>query len=436
MHDQAMALESKMLSKASFRTDDPRFGRVFVRGKGPWLWDTQGASYIDFTCGYSASNFGHCFPPLIDAATTQLGVLTHLTQEPHLGRGQLAQEMIRFFDLPGNWRVHFNATGSRAIETAWKIAYSHRPGRLISLSPGYHGRSLATAAISETRTAIEGFVDDRWTIRMPADVYPYCANCVFGLKYPHCALRCQRTLLDTIHSEADSISAIVVEPAIGARGYLFPPEAYWQELRRITQSYGIIMIADEIQVGLGRCGAKLLSENQGWQADLIVLGKSLGGGIVPISAVLGRDELLDRLPAGTESETFACTPLSAAVAIEVLHQLDRGPWIARGQAIGQQLRNWVASIPESLPAFRGLQVDGIGAVATLEFLHCHAWKSECTSPHNLAWRVAHACANHGLLVHFTGPMQSRIVMLPPLTIENDALAEGHSRLLSAIHACL
>ncbi len=436
MRDQTMDLESKMLSKASLRTDDPRFGRVFVRGHGPWLWDADGADYIDFTCGYSASNFGHCFPPLTNAAATQLGVLTHLTQEPHLGRGQLAAELMRFFDLPENWRVHFNTTGSRAIETAWKIAYSHRPGQLISLAPCYHGRSLATAAISETRTAIDDFVDKRLIIRMPAEVYPYCANCVFGMTYPCCELRCQRSLLDTIHAHPESISAVVVEPAIGARGYIFPPETYWQELRRVTRCYGIAMIADEIQVGLGRCGAKLLSAHQGWQADLIVLGKSLGGGIVPISAVLGRDELLDRLPVGTESETFACTPLSAAVAIEVLHQLDQGPWIARGAAIGQQLRNWCTSIPDSLPAFRGLQVDGIGAVATLEFLHCDAWRSESTSPQNIAWRVAHACANRGLLVHFTGPQQSRIVMLPPLTIENDELEEGHSRLKRGLQSCI
>lgn len=436
-NDEWIVREQAALTSASHRLHDPKFGVVFSRGQGARLWDVEGHKFIDFTCGYSASNFGHAFPPLIDVARRQVGELTHLTQEPHVWRSPLAEKLIEIcgFRKVGSLheecaqpfgKVHFNATGSRAVETAWKAASAFRPGRLISLAPSYHGRSLATSALSETLANMPEIVPNHTHERRAASEFAYCAACTYGLKHPECQTRCLSELIQQINCDSDSISAIIVEPALGARGYVFPPAEYWQRLRRATADKGILLIADEIQMGLGRTGSMLLSTSQGWQPDLVVLGKSLGGGIVPISAVVGRAEVIDALAVGSESETFACTPLAAAIAIEVLEQLTTGPWLARGSEAGKRLRQALEQLGEG--RFAGLIVEGQGASAVAEFKACGVSLAESQA---LTRRIAVACRDQGLLVHFSGPLATRIVLLPPLSIDDADLIEGILRLQMA-----
>ena len=419
--------EKMALSQASHRPHDPKFGPVFSHGRGAVLWDVAGLDYLDFTCGYSATNFGHSFQPLVEAAVQQLSKLTHLTQEPHILRAPLAEKLISLcgFTHP-NAKVHFNANGSRAIETAWKAAFAFRPGQLLSLAPSYHGRSLATSPLSESATAIPDFVGSPFHLRRPASEFAYCSNCSLGLSFPTCATRCLDPLIKHVKANAASISAVIVEPALGARGYVFPPAEYWHRLREATREAGVLLLADEIQIGLGRAGAFLLSTKQGWQPDLVVLGKSLGGGIAPISAVVGRSEVLDALPAGSESETFACTPLAAAVALEVLDQLQSGPWIKRGIEVGSHICHALHELGEKYAP--GLRVEGEGASAVAEFIGCAA---DLPVSQRLALQVAKRCAEKRLLVHFTGPYATRIALLPPLTITEVEVAEGIKRLTAA-----
>ncbi len=423
--------EKAVLTQASHRPHDPKFGLVFSHGLGARLWDVEGQEYIDFTCGYSASNFGHAFPPIVEVARNQLGKLTHLTQEPHIWRAPLAEKLIEVCAFNSKnpkdvGKVHFNATGSRAVETAWKAASAFRPGRLLSIAPSYHGRSLATSALSDTSANISDFVAFQIHQRRPTSEFAYCAACPHSLRYPDCQTHCLDELVELIESEPEAISAVIVEPALGARGYVFPPAEYWQRLRRTTARLGVLLIADEIQMGLGRTGSMLLSTSQGWQADLVVLGKSLGGGIVPISAVVGRADVIDALPVGSESETFACTPFAAAIALEILQQLTTGPWIERGREVGMRLREVIAKIGEK--HFPGLIFEGQGASAVAEFIHCGR---SLVGAQELARRIATACRDQGLLVHFSGPLATRIVLLPPLTICEADLDEGIERLKKA-----
>jgi 4-aminobutyrate aminotransferase-like enzyme len=183
-------------------------------------------------------------------------------------------------------------------------------------------------------------------------------------------------------------------------------------VREVTNRFGILMIADEIQMGLGRCGHWLLSRAQGWQADLTVLGKSLGGGIAPISAVVGRESLLNRLPAGTESETFAASPLAVSVAIEVMEQLRDGPWISRAVGLGQRLQ---AACQEGFA-----NTESLGASAAIEFIQ------RGVEPTRAAWaarQFATRCLQAGLLVHYSGPLNTRIIFLPALTISDVEFSE-------------
>ena len=413
------------------RVTDPTYGPVIERGLGSRLWDTEGRRYFDLTCGYSAANFGHAFPPLVQAAREQLDRLTHLTGMSHPGRAKLAELLIQHCGRDGD-RVIFNTSGARAVETAIKVARTHRPGKIVSIGAAYHGRSLFTSALSDTPSV--GSHEVSGTVRRPMSEMAYCAHCPCGSTYPACHTACADALIEWIEQEHASISAILAEPAYGARGYIAPPAEYWRRVRAVTQRYGIVMIADEIQMGLGRCGHWLLSRAQGWSADLVVLGKSLGGGITPISAVIGPQALINCLPAGSESETFAASPLATAVGIEVMRQLADGPWMQRAGDIGSQLR---AALDRAYPSVQTRAIEGreqasdprkafggsteqLGASASLEFL---GKGIEVASAAAAARNLAVSFRQSGLIVHNSGPWGTRIVLLPALTISQAELDE-------------
>lgn len=418
----------------SWRTHDPKFGLVFVRGEGSRLWDTGGQDFIDLTCGYSASSFGQAFPPLVAAATRQLCQLTHVTGDPHVGRIALAEQLLHMFagaEHPS--KVLFNVTGARAVETAWKAAVAFRPGKIVTLGPCFHGRSIAASALGQSPAAQLPHRHLTAEVQvMPPDEYPYCAACPWSLEYPHCNLKCVQDLLHRIGENADELSAVIVEPAIGARGYIFPPAEFFRQLREVTESQGVLMIADEIQTGLGRCGHLSLAAGQGWRPDLLILGKSLAGGIAPISAVLGRTDVLESLPTGSESETFAASPLATAVALEVLSQLRDGPWIERGRQLGSALREFARSEVSRL-RWTNCSVEGEGACCVLEFCRAGAG-TQAASAANRCAQFVRECVHHRVLPHLSGPNGNRCVWLPALTMSSAEQAATFSRLRAAFAA--
>lgn len=414
--------------QAAAREHDPKFGPVFVNGKGARLWDVAGNDFIDLTCGYSAANFGQAFPPLIEAATRQLQELTHVTGEPHIGRIALAERLLDAFAWPRiSSQVMFNVTGARAIETAWKAAVAFRPGKILTIGPAFHGRSLATLALGQSVPLPLPNPFDQHVLCGPTADYPYCAACPLQLTYPGCDLRCVARALQTLDDRPEEISAVVVEPAIGARGIIFPPAEFFQRLRHTTQRQGILLIADEIQTGLGRFGHLSLAQGQGWQPDLLVLGKSLGGGVVPISAVLGRRDVLESLLVGSESETFAASPLATAVAGEVLTQLLTGPWIERGAVLGEHLRTHVRQRLQQVNMADSWVVEGQGACCVIEFGLQQAAHARS---------FAEACVRQRLLPQLTGPGLTRVALMPPLTMNAEELSTTCLRLQLALADCV
>lgn len=425
-----LARDRQCLAGVMQRTSDPVFGPVIVRGYGTRVWDAAGREFFDLTCGYSAANFGHAFGPLVRVASDQLRQLTHLTGLPHPDRTLLAETLIKHCGGHAHDKVIFNSSGSRAVETALKAAVSYRPGQVVAISPSYHGRSWLTSALSDTpRIAGDAF---RWpsnslVVRRPASDYAYCAACPYALTYPTCDVSCGHALIDWLTQAHSNVSAIIVEPALGARGYIMPPADYWLRLRQATEKWGVLLIADEIQMGLGRTGDWLLSKSQGWLADLVVLGKSLGGGITPISAVVGRADVLDSLPAGSESETFAASPLATAIGREVIHQLETGPWFNRARHIGERLRDsLLASRAFCIDSPRPPRIEVCGASAVLELFGC--WPDISIAKRE-ALRLAEDMVHKGLLIHYSGPYGTRIVLLPALTITDDELDAVAERLL-------
>ncbi len=414
---------------ACLRSYDPKHEVVIARGEGSWVWDTEGKQYLDLTCGYSTSNLGHGHPRLLAAATEQLASVTHLTGQPHVGQIQLAERLIRLASKldqqngmqAADRKIVFNSSGARAIETAVRAAAEYRRGRLLSISPSFHGNTIALASHSTCEA-----VDSPSSYRRGAAEYPHCSRCPLGLTFPSCSLRCADRLYEFIDQNASSISAILIEPMLGARGYILPPDDYFLRLSRLAKKHGILTIADEVQTALGRCGSWTLSHTQGWQADLLVIGKSLGGGVAAISAVLGRTEVLEKLTPGQCSETFAATPIACSVAQAVLDELEQHDHINSASHVGGQLRDFVTHQFANAAGPR-VAIEGIGASCCIEFLGKSLDQSIQAARH-----FSVNCQAAGLLVHLSGPNRTRVVFLPPLNLTGEEFADAKQRVVVAI----
>ena len=417
------------------RPHDPQAGPVWKAADGAYLYDVDGNKVLDFRCGYSAINFGHTPDRLIRAAQQQMRTLSQLTQLPSTSMIEFAERLLEFLRWQDSGKVLFNVSGARAVETALKIALRRQRGTIVCFEQGYHGRSLATQPFSDAATFAETWP---WPGIWSGDIcripYPTDHNLAHA---PVSWADVLEQLKQRLRNQAAPLAAVLIEPMLGARGYIAPPDRFFRELQLVTHEHGGLVIADEVQVGLGRGGGRLMSHLQGWQPDLVVLGKSLGGGLIPISAVVGDATLIDSLPNGCESETFAAHPLACAVASEALGWLQElEPSL---QLLGDRLRDIFQSIVErwGLP----VEVQGRGVVAALDWrgIWPHTdGTATCADTGGLmaiaqiVSQLSERCLRAGLLLHPSGPVGTRMVFLPPLTVTFEQLEEAGSKFEAAL----
>lgn len=446
------------------RPHDPAYQLEFVRGEGCYLWDSSGKKYLDFVSGYSSLSFGHSHPRLVSAAKDQLDVLVHVVGWNHPWRTELADRLSELAPVQQRAQTWISTTGARAVEIAWKIAHTCRPGVIVSFDYAYHGRSIATSQITST---------DRIDIRLPQTFqpvdptnqrfnalpvlqYPSCEACPFDLDRSSCAAECFDDSEAWLRLHADKISAVIVEPALGARGYYFAANAFFHRLRQVTRETGILLIDDEIQMGLGRLGSLFAATAQGWEPDLIVLGKSLGGGLVNVSAVIGNELVMDGLPPGVESETFAADPLGCRVAIEVLdlfHEEIEPQLSVISSALKAGIHRLHEELSNRFPSL-SLKVDSQGGAALIHILPSshepttlatvdasNDIRSERTTPEASVYGLGASPAaiakawteralRSGLLVHWSGKHRDRIVLIPPLTAIAEIINEAIQTLIA------
>ena len=295
---------------------------VISHGDGAWLTDIEGRRYLDCLAAYSAVNFGHSNPRLLDAAKAQLNTLTLTSRAFH--NDQLGPFVTELAALLGKDMVLPMNTGAEAVESAIKVARAWgyrvkgvKPGKanIVVMSGNFHGRTTTIISFSDDPSA-------------KADFGPYTPG-FRTAKYGDAKSVAKLIDRNTV--------AVLVEPIQGEAGVVIPPAEFLPKLRRLCSKKNVLLVCDEIQSGLGRVGSTLASELVGVDADLYTLGKALGGGIVPVSALVGNADVLGVLRPGEHGSTFGGNPLAAAVGLSVVRLLASGEPQARARELGAVL---------------------------------------------------------------------------------------------------
>ena len=382
-----------------------------ARAEGAWAWDADGNRYLDLLAGYSALNFGHRHPALVAAAHRQLDTLTltsrafrHVLLEPWADR--LAALTGTAMVLPMN-------TGAEAVETAVKAArkwgYDVKgvpdgEATIVVGAGNFHGRTTTIVSFSTDDDARRGFA-------------PYTP----GFRVvPYGDAAAVEAAID------DTTVAVLLEPIQGEQGVVVPPEGFWPRVRAACDAHDVLLVADEIQSGLGRTGTTLALDLWGVRADLTTLGKALGGGVVPISAVVGRDDVLGVLTPGTHGSTFGGNPLACAVSLAVLDLLESGEHQERAKALGEVLHDGLHDLVADglLAATRGV---GLWAGLDVPAEVPDDGARRGTSPGRA---LCEALLARGVLAKEAHGRTVRLA--PPLVIEEDDLRWGLTQLRAAL----
>jgi ornithine--oxo-acid transaminase len=350
---------------------------TITRAQGVWVEDDRGRRYLDALSAYSALNFGHRHPRLVAAAREQLDRVTLTSRAFHHDQlGPFARDLAA---LCGKDRVLPMNTGAEAVETAIKTARRWgyevkgvRPdrARIIVCAGNFHGRTTTIISFSDDPVAHDGF----------GPFTPGFETVPYG----------DAAALATALSRDDDVVAFLVEPIQGEAGVIVPPDGYLREARRLCTRHGALLIADEIQSGLGRTGRTFACDHEGVVPDLYVLGKALGGGIVALSAVVGDDDVLGVFTPGSHGSTFGGNPLACAVGRAVLELLRTGEPQANAERLGRRLRAALdAAAPPALREVRsrglwfGLELHAADARAVCERLLEHGVLAKETHGHTI-----------------------------------------------------
>lgn len=295
---------------------------VVSRGEGAWVTDVEGKRYLDLLSAYSALNFGHRHPAIVAAATEQLERLTLTSRAYH--SDQLGIFAAALADLCDKDLVLPMNTGAEAVETGIKVAraWGYRvkgiapdAATVVVANGNFHGRTTTIVGFSDDPVARDGFG-------------PFASGFV-SVEYGDAAAIEAAITPDT--------AAVLIEPIQGEAGVIIPPEGYLRAVREICDRHDVLFIADEIQSGLGRVGTTFACDREGVVPDVYLLGKALGGGILPLSAVVADRDVLGVIRPGEHGSTFGGNPLAAAVGARVVEMLQTGEFQTRATALGEHL---------------------------------------------------------------------------------------------------
>eukprot|EP01102_Stenamoeba_stenopodia_P006989 TRINITY_DN1952_c0_g7_i1.p1 TRINITY_DN1952_c0_g7~~TRINITY_DN1952_c0_g7_i1.p1 ORF type:complete len:493 (-),score=61.24 TRINITY_DN1952_c0_g7_i1:26-1393(-) len=370
---------------------------VFERAKGIYVWDPEGRQYFDFLSAYSAVNQGHCHPKILKALNEQSGKLTLSSRAFYNAVfPKFARYATQYFGFD---RILPMNTGAEAVETALKLArkwaYQKKgikdgEALIVGCNGCFHGRTLGIISLSDDESSRNEFG-------------PYLPGL---LRVPYNDLPALETLFN---EKGHNIAAFLVEPIQGEAGVIVPSDGYLKGAADLCKKHNILFIADEIQTGLGRTGKMLCVDWENVKPDILVLGKALSGGVLPVSAILANDDVMLCIKPGEHGSTYGGNPLSSAVSIAALEVLVDEQLPQNAERLGQKVRSYLKSL--NIPYIKDIR--GKGLLNAIE-INESVFKQQRKS----AWDICVALKEAGLLCK---PTHDTIIRLaPPLVItENE-----------------
>jgi 4-aminobutyrate aminotransferase len=392
-------------------------------GKNAEVWDVDGKRYIDFVGGIGVLNLGHCHPKIVAAICEQAQRMTHyaFNAAPHVPYQQFIERLAAFIPVSYPVSGMLTNSGAEAAENALKIVRGHTgKSAVIAFDGAFHGRTLAT-------------------LNLNGKVAPYKQKVgvlpgpVFHLPYPSAdngvtlaeALKAMERLF-SVEIDIDEAACFIVEPVQGEGGFLALDIEFAQALRKLCDDKGIVLIIDEIQSGFGRTGERFAFSRLGIEPDLLLLGKSIAGG-VPLGAVVGRKQLMDTLPKGGLGGTYSGNPIACAAGLATLDEMTDANLAGWSEQYSVTLlaryEQWQA---RKLSPYLG-RLTGVGAMRGIELLTPEGKPATAQMA-----QLLEAARNRGLLLMPSGKSRHIIRLLAPLTIEPEVLNEG----LDILEQCL
>lgn len=399
---------------------------VMKRGEGAVVEDVDGNHFLDFNAGIAVVATGHAHPRVVGAIQKQAAEFLHMsgTDFYYEGMVRLAEKLAALTPSGVKRRVYFGNSGSEAVEAALKMARYHS-GRdqFIAFLGGFHGRTMGALSLTGSKVVQRrGFHPMLPVQHIP---YPYCYRCTYAKEPSTCAVECLKVLEEQLFKTilpAEEVAAIIVEPIQGEGGYLVPPQRFHEELRRIADKYGILLIHDEIQTGMGRTGRMFASEHFGVTPDIVTIAKGLASGM-PLAATVASAEVMN-WPPGAHASTFGGNPVSIASALTTIELLEES-LMANATAVGAYILDRMREWPIRFKHVG--DVRGLGLMIGFEMVNDQQTKERAPQ---LRDQLEMMAFERGLLI--LGAGQNSIRLCPPLVITRDQAAFA----LDTLEQCL
>jgi 4-aminobutyrate aminotransferase len=404
---QAVIARDARVMSQNYRKDYPL---VVDSARGAVVQDMDGNRYLDFAAGIAVVATGHCHPDVVAAIRAQSERFLHMCATDFFYENvvELAEGLARRAPGPGPWRAFFANSGAEVVEAAVKLARM-RTGRqkIVAFYGAFHGRTYGALTLTASKP-----VQRRGYAPLLPEVlhthYAYCYRCPVNRHPSTCDIECLDLLTRTMFStttDPREIAAVIVEPVQGEGGYVVPHPGFLPRLRAVTREHGILLIADEVQCGMGRTGRLFASEHFGLEPDIITLAKGIASGM-PLGALLARDDVM-RWDSGAHGSTFGGNPVSVAAALATLRLLEGG-LVENAARVGERL---LATLRARLARHRVVgDVRGLGLMIGVEIVDAHGRPAPELREH-----ILEEAFRRGLLLLGCGP--STIRLAPPLIID-------------------
>ena len=393
-----------------------------AEGQGALVTDVDGNRFIDFTGGWGCLAVGHSHPRVVSAIQDQAAHYTHtdFTAIPYESFVEFGAKLAERAPGPSAKQVSFFNSGAEAVENAVKIARYHTQRRaIVVFENAFHGRTLLTMTMTHKaipyKAGFGPFAPDVYRLPMPN---PYRNDMRIE--------EFERTLKALV--DPNEVAAVVIEPLQGEGGFIVPSDGFIEELRRLCDKYGIVLVADEIQTGFGRTGKFFAIEHYGVEPDLITTAKSIAAGM-PLSGVIGKKEIFDSLPSGAIGGTYVGNPIACRAGLEVLNIIDDEGLLERANRIGEIIRARLESMRADLTLIG--DVRGLGAMLGVELVKDRQTKEPAKEA---CGAIVSTCLENGLLIPSAGIYGNVLRMLVALVITDEQLEEGLDVLEDAVRS--